>query len=102
MQMELRRLGSPSRRDTQIRNRVALDCERLEGRETPSVSSLDPTFGVGGKVLDAQAGAPAVFSQVVVEADGKILAAGDGVGPHGSRPVVALFNRDGSTVKSFG
>src|SRR5262249_9765375 len=74
----------------------------LEARDTPSGSPLDSAFGSGGKVLELQGGAPATFSQIVVEPDGKILAAGDGTGAYSNHPIVARVHPDGSPDRSFG
>ncbi len=52
-------------------SRRSLRFEPLEDRLTPTAAgSLDPTFGIGGRVVIPSA------SAVAVEADGKILVTG--------------------------
>ena len=41
--------------------------------------SLDPTFGTGGKVTTAFAGAQAAISAMVLQPDGKIVAIGQAI-----------------------
>jgi len=48
------------------RSRVSLHCERLESRETPTASVLDPAFGAGGKVLQAP---PGLSAEIAVQLD---------------------------------
>jgi uncharacterized delta-60 repeat protein len=61
--------------------------------------SLDPTFGSGGIVLTEFGGRDVAYG-VVLQADGKIVAAGDG----GDHDAIALarYNVDGSLDSSFG
>jgi uncharacterized delta-60 repeat protein len=61
--------------------------------------SLDPTFGSGGKVTTDFGGFDAAFG-VALQADGKIVAAGQG-GPGGGF-AFARYNTDGSLDPSFG
>jgi uncharacterized delta-60 repeat protein/uncharacterized repeat protein (TIGR01451 family) len=61
--------------------------------------SLDPTFGSGGKVTTDFGGFDAAFG-VALQADGKIVAAGQG-GPGGGF-ALARYNTDGSLDPSFG
>lgn len=58
--------------------RSRLNLESLESRECPAVGTLDPTFAAGG-IFRFGAGADAGrahFSDVALQADGKIVAAG--------------------------
>ena len=55
--------------------------------------SFDPSFGSGGKVLLST---PGGISGLVLQPDGKIVAAGD------SNPIVQRFNANGSPDPSFG
>jgi hypothetical protein len=43
-------------------NRVFLQCEQLEARETPTASVLDPAVGAGGKVFETHPGQSAVIA----------------------------------------
>jgi uncharacterized delta-60 repeat protein len=77
--------------------------EQLEVRETPSAGLLDPTFGTHGLVIGSPAGWTG--GAVIVQPDGKILAAGSsslsattGFGP----PAVFRFNANGTPDQTFG
>ena len=65
--------------------------ESLENRRLLSAGSLDPTFGVGGVVLESAHITP---NDMVLQSDGKILIS--------DATQVFRFNADGSPDTSFG
>ena len=65
--------------------------EALEGRTLLSAGALDPAFGMGGEVVDARGSAA---HAVAVQADNKILVAGDGP--------LTRYNADGTPDATFG
>ncbi len=81
--------------------------ERLEARNLLAAGALDPTFGVGGKLLsnfvDSQA-TQYIARAVTMEADGKIVVAGYGAQLDGTRTdlVVVRYQSDGTLDVSFG
>jgi uncharacterized delta-60 repeat protein len=60
---------------------------------------LDSTFGVGGKVVTTFDSNGDDLSALVLQADGKIVAAGS---IHGTAFLLARFNADGSVDQTFG
>jgi uncharacterized delta-60 repeat protein len=70
-----------------------LSLESLEAREVPA-GLLDPTFGTGGKVIEAGQR----YEAVAVQTDGKVVA----VGKDGSDFVVVRYNANGTLDSSFG
>ncbi|MFO0811073.1 MAG: Ig-like domain repeat protein [Gemmataceae bacterium] len=64
----------------------------LEARDVPAVA-LDPSFGVGGAIIDTRAAAQ--YSTMFVQADGKAIV---GFAPGSA----ARYNADGSADASFG
>ena len=61
---------------------------------------LDPTFGVGGQVID---GAGYGLYDVAIQPDGKIVAVGIALGgSEGTQIVVALYNVDCAPDTTFG
>ncbi len=66
--------------------------------------SLDTTFGTGGKVLTAFAGALAQATSLAIQADGKLVAAGSTLvqSTNVSQFALARYNRDGSLDTAFG
>jgi uncharacterized delta-60 repeat protein len=60
---------------------------------------LDSTFGVGGKVVATFDSSGDDLSAIVLQADGKIVAAGS---IHGTAFLLARFNADGSVDQTFG
>ena len=64
-----------------------------------SDGSLDTSFGIGGSVVTGLLRG----SDVVIQPDGKIVVAGDSLGPQMNGDfAVARFNSDGSLDTSFG
>src|SRR5437899_2102 len=81
--------------------------QTLEDRTVPTAGQLDPTFGVGGKVLtDIGMSIESIESarSVALQPDGKIVAAGStGEGGSGFGDfVLARYNPNGSLDTSFG
>src|SRR5688572_13499059 len=83
--------------------------EPLEQRVVLAAGALDPTFGAGGILLsDFPRPAPAAARTVVVQPDGKFLAAGlvGGIAPPlGYTPydfAIARFHPDGTPDATFG
>lgn len=64
--------------------------------------NLDPTFGNGGKATKAFTGSGRGISDIALQSDGKIVAAGTVDTVFGERFGVARFNSDGSVDSSFG
>lgn len=82
------------------RRRLPLAVEQLGERIVPTAGALDPTFGVGGRVLTSFAiGVNEPVRDVAVQTDGKIVAAGD---ISTTRFAVARYLPDGSLDPSFG
>ena len=66
---------------------------------TAAPGDLDPTFGVGGKVIDQSGGS----YDVAIQPDGKIVAVGVAAGgSEGAQIAVARYNIDGSPDTTFG
>jgi uncharacterized delta-60 repeat protein len=75
--------------------------EALEDRCVPSApGSLDPTFGAGAGYVTTSLGAGNSAATVLIQPDGKILAAGGETGP--GNGFVTRYNPDGSLDTSFG
>jgi uncharacterized delta-60 repeat protein len=71
-------------------------------RAQAAIGDLDPTFGVGGKVT-THFGSLDVATDLVIQPDGKIVAAGYGVGAGPEVDfAVARYNPDGSLDPTFG
>src|SRR5215218_1524533 len=85
-----------------VRRAAAPVIETLERRSLLSAGELDPTFGVGGMVVNFNGDEPkSEYIDLAVQRDGKILV----LTPDGDRlgqAVVHRFNRDGSDDSSFG
>lgn len=64
--------------------------------------SLDPTFGGDGKVVTPIGTGDEHCQGVVVQPDGKIVAAGSTTGVSGWEPVLVRYNTNGSLDTSFG
>src|SRR5207249_447901 len=76
---------------------------RLDSLEPRELLAADPTFGGDGFVYtDFTASAPDRAWDVVVQPDGKIVAAGQCGGPGGSDFALVRYNPDGSLDPSFG
>src|SRR5262245_24627045 len=77
--------------------------ERLEDRTLLSAGDLDPTFGVGGKVLIGFHGSyedtPTALTR---QSDGKLVVAGTSFAGATTRLAVARYNADGSLDPTFG
>ena len=80
--------------------------EALEDRRLLSAGQPDPTFGAGGlDVLNPTLVSGGVANAVAIQADGKIVSAGDGYLDLSSDVdafALVRYNRDGSTDTSFG
>lgn len=68
---------------------------------------LDPSFGAGGRVVDNYGGSSDSVNALVVQPDGKILAAGQALYDYGNYNgsfafALSRFNRDGRPDLSFG
>src|SRR5690348_15718055 len=70
--------------------------EVLESRQMMSAGDLDPTFGIGGKVIAQAIGFPA--AAVSAQADGKVVA----VGQLNNNFAVARLNANGTIDRTFG
>ena len=81
--------------DTPRKSRPCL-LEALESRCLMSAGDLDPTFGVGGKVLAQNVGFP--VADIAVQPNGKIIA----VGRLNNDFAVARLNPDGKLDRTFG
>jgi uncharacterized delta-60 repeat protein len=79
----------------QLRCSTKLSLEAMEDRVTPA-GELDPSFGAGGKLLTDFNTVPSnmIAQDVAVQADGKILVAGNGY--------LIRLNFDGSFDNTFG
>src|SRR5215203_2370097 len=64
--------------------------------------SLDPSFGSGGKTTTVIPTGFSEFRAVVMQPDGKIVAAGAAKGAANSDFLIGRFNSDGSPDGSFG
>ena len=64
--------------------------------------SLDPSFGVGGKVITDLAESGNAANDIVIQPDGKIVAAGRLVTGGANDFVVVRYNPDGSLDTTFG
>src|SRR5262245_30156110 len=87
------------RQDGKQRQRFQPGLEMLEGRILMAAGVLDPSFGVGGKLLTGFAG---IANDVVIQADGKIVAVGQTTDSGDSDFNVMRFNADGSPDATFG
>ena len=87
-----------------VRRSAHVVSEHLEARTLLSAGDLDPTFGMGGKVLlpDSAGTVHYAIAADVVQTDGKIVLAGGATS--GSSPQLFLerLNVDGSPDSSFG
>ena len=84
-----------------------LVCWPLPDHAQAAAGDLDPTFGIGGKVMTDFVAGPATFetaNDVVIQSDGKIVAAGTGFSSPTSDVdfIVARYNTDGSLDATFG
>jgi len=77
---------------------TACAVERLEGRQLMSAASLDPNFGVGGKVADDFHGFRDHVGAVVTDYNGRTYIAGT----TDEQFFVARYNRQGVLDNSFG
>ncbi|HZV06503.1 MAG TPA: delta-60 repeat domain-containing protein [Gemmataceae bacterium] len=68
----------------------------------PTGGALDPTFGSGGLVTSSFSSAGEQANSLVIQPDGKIVAAGYTRTGTGSDFLVARYNPDGSLDSSFG
>src|SRR5437763_16053108 len=84
-----------------LRSRVKNRMEMLEARRLLSAGDLDPTFGVDGRFVGSPTEPPGFLlpTDLAVQADGKLLYSGFGVGDVGS---VVRVNVNGSVDASFG
>ncbi|MEX2139004.1 MAG: hypothetical protein WD894_07065 [Pirellulales bacterium] len=82
---------------------AGLRVEVLEDRTMLSAGALDPSFGIGGRVV-TDFGSPSDFGEaVVVQADGKTVVAGSTSNEFAVASfAVARYNADGSLDASFG
>jgi uncharacterized delta-60 repeat protein len=64
--------------------------------------TLDPTFGQDGKVITPFPGTQSVASAVVIQPDGRIVAAGTGGSPTARRVAMARYDSFGHLDGSFG
>src|SRR5262245_22644828 len=67
-----------------------------------TAATLDASFGTGGRVTTTIAGNADFVRGVVVQPDGKIVAAGTALGDFGSDFAVTRYNSDGTLDTSFG
>ena len=65
-----------------------------------AAGGLDPSFGVGGRVTTDFSGSPSVASDIAIQADGKIVAAGIAGSPGDF--ALARYHPDGNLDPSFG
>ncbi len=80
-----------------------LAVEPLEDRTTPSGGALDPTFGSGGVVTSSFSTGLNIAEDVLVQPDGKIVAAGSAdMGRTSYDFLVARYNANGTLDTSFG
>src|SRR5262245_49687801 len=88
------------RRGTRTRRRtIPLSFERLEDRRLLSAGALDPTFGSGGKVTTDFGGVLDQAASVVIQPDGKVVAAGVGGFVDFA---LARYNANGTLDPTFG
>jgi uncharacterized delta-60 repeat protein len=97
------RKGSSRSRRVRVLARGAAVCLTLvlAGAAGAAPGDLDPAFGVGGRVITDLGGATDQAHAVVVQPDGKIVAAGFSSGP-ASRGALVRYNPDGTLDPSFG
>src|SRR5207247_2453332 len=77
--------------------------EELEARTMLNAGDLDPTFGIGGKVLTDFMGPIAVTAKATaIQSDGKIIVAGSGGDASTFRSLLVRYNPDGNLDTSFG
>src|SRR5688572_15378133 len=62
---------------------------------------LDPTFGVGGKVMTAVGSADGVANAMVMQSDGKLVVAGYSTNDNNKDFAVVRYNDDGSLDTAF-
>lgn len=75
------------------------------GLEASRAGDLDPTFGVGGKVIADFGRHSSIGNALAIQADGKIIAAGNSSAIDiffGDDFIIARFNPDGSLDSTFG
>jgi uncharacterized delta-60 repeat protein len=91
----------PARAASKRRQRCSLNVETLERRLTPTAGMLDPTFGVGGKVLTDFGARVSTenLARFVAQAGDTIVTVGEMSSP--SDIAVARYNADGSLDPSF-
>src|SRR5262245_24776778 len=78
---------------------IALAPGLVNGQTT---GTLDASFGTGGRVTTTIAGNSDFVRGVVIQPDGKIVAAGTALGDLGSDFAVTRYNTDGTLDTSFG
>jgi len=98
-----------NRRVTRTRPKYRPGLEYLEGRRLLNAGGLDPTFGVGGKVLTDFAfpieltGSDIAHQAAIRQGDGKIVVVGNSNTLLASDELVmARYNTNGSLDTSFG
>lgn len=100
------RLNRKKSQDCRQRSRQASfrpRLETLEDRCVPTVGMLDPTFGSGGVAATSVGIKHSYANAVVVQPDGKIIAAGYASGSQtGQDFALVRYNPDGSRDTSFG
>ncbi len=79
---------------SRTRSRFRPQLERLEDRRLLNGGGLDPTFGIGGRVITDLGGTDSLHA-MAIQTDGKIVAVGGGYD-------VVRYNPDGSLDTSFG
>src|SRR4051794_36850211 len=73
------------------------------GRAEAGPGDLDPSFGIGGKVLTSFTGATfASASDALIQTDGRIVAAGSSSPNSGLRPAIARYRADGTLDPTYG
>ncbi len=81
--------------------RLAL--EPLEDRSLPAAGRLDPSFGLGGKVLtDFSGPLPATAEVIARQSDGRLVTAGEVGNPQQTDLILARFTVAGTLDNSFG
>ncbi len=93
---------SASRRNSQSMRRKGLRIEFLESRCLLAAGALDPTFGVGGKVISTYPGVERIEDIAIQSGDGKIVAVGVSDNSTNGKFAVLRYNLDGSPDTTFG
>ena len=77
--------------------------ERLEDRTLLAAGELDPTFGIGGKVILTLGDAVINFTSIAVQTDGMIVAAGSYLDAQANTSgiLIARYKKDGTLDKTF-